>query len=126
VSGLGPAVSLVGVAVAGVGLLGLISPVRLMGLVARRRALTRLPVTLSLRIGFAILFLAGAPHCRLPNLVRGVGILEVAGALTLLALGSARLQRFVEWWLQRPASFVRSWGCGALAFGSLLAYAGAS
>jgi hypothetical protein len=126
VSGLGPAVSLVGVAVAGVGLLGLISPVRLQGLVARWRVLTRLPVTVSLRIGFAILFLAGAPQCRLPNLVRLVGILEVAGALTLLALGSARLQRLVEWWLQRPPSFVRSWGCGALAFGSLLAYAGAS
>lgn len=125
-SGLGTAVSLVGVAVAGVGLLGLASPVRLESLVARWRVLTRLPVTVSLRIGFAILFLSAAPLCRLPDLVRLVGILEVAGALTLLVLGSARLQRFVEWWLEQPPAFVRSWGCGALAFGGLLAYAGAS
>ena len=124
-SGLGAAVSLVGIAVAGVGLLGLISPVRLQGLVARWRVLTRLPVTASLRIGFAILFLAGAPQCRLPNLVRLVGILEVAGALTLLALGSARLQRFVAWWLEQPLTFARRWCSAALLFGLSLVYAGA-
>ena len=118
------AVSLLGLAVAGVGLFGLALPGRLTGLIGRWRVLTRLPVTVLLRIASASVFLAGAPQCRLPDLVRLVGILEVAGALALLTLGAARLQRFVEWWLEREPRFVRGWCCGALAFGALLAYAG--
>jgi hypothetical protein len=124
VSVLGPAVSLVGVAVAAVGALGVAAPNRLSSLVAGWPALTQLPVAFSLRIGFAILFLVGAPQCRLPELVRLVGVLEVAGAAVLLALGAVRLRRLVAWWLERPTSFVRGWAAGAVALGGLLAYAG--
>jgi hypothetical protein len=82
-------------------------------------------VTFGLRIGFGSIFLFAAPQCRLPDLVRLIGVLEFVGAAVLLGLGSARLQRFVQWWLERPLSFVRSWCLAALAFGMLLAYAGA-
>ena len=59
------------------------------------------------------------------RLVRLVGLLELAGAAILLALGSERLQRFVEWWLSRTPLFVRYWCVVALAFGVLIACAGA-
>jgi hypothetical protein len=118
-------VSLAGLAVAAIGLLGVAAPGTLIDLLARWRVLTRLPVTLSLRIGFGILFVGAASHCRLPDLVRAVGILELVGAAVLLAAGSEPLQAFVAWWLERSPAFVRYWCSGALAFGILLIYAGA-
>jgi hypothetical protein len=118
-------VSLIGVAVAAIGLLGVAAPGQLIALLARSRVVTRLPVTVAVRIGLGMLFLFAAPHCRLPDFVRVMGVLEFASAATLLGLGSARLERFVAWWLERPYSFVRYWCSGALGLGLLLAYAGA-
>jgi hypothetical protein len=117
-------VSLTGLAVAAIGLLGVAAPATLIDLLTRWRVLTRLPVTLGLRVGSGILFLVAAAHCRLPDIVRAVGILELVGATVLLVAGSARLQGFVAWWLQRSPAFVRCWCAGALAFGILLAYSG--
>lgn len=124
--GLAVIVSLAGIAVAAVGLLGVAAPGRLKGILARWRFLTGFPVTLGLRIASGGVFLFGAPYCRLPDLVRLVGVLEILGAALLLLLGPARLQRFVEWWLERPPAFVRYWCSAAFAFGILLAYAGVS
>jgi hypothetical protein len=118
-------VSLAGLAVAAIGLLGVAAPAELTNRLARWRVLTRLPMTLGLRVGFGILFLVAAPHCRLPDLVRIVGILELAGAAVLLVAGSGRLDRFVAWWLERSPAFVRCWCSAALALGILLTYSGA-
>ena len=118
-------VSLAGVAVAAIGLLGLAAPGQLTDLLARWRILTGFPVTVALRVGFGTLFLVAAPHCRLPDVIRPIGVLEFAAAVLLLGLGSGRLQRFVAWWLERTPSFVRCWCSAALGFGILLATAGA-
>ena len=118
-------VSMAGIVVAAIGLLGLVAPGQLTDLLARWRILTALRVTIALRIGFGTLFLVAAPYCRLPDVVRIVGVIEFAGAMVLLGLGSGRLRRFVAWWLERPPSFVRYWCSAAFSFGLLLAYAGA-
>ena len=117
-------VSLAGIGVAGVGLLGVTAPNQLAMLLARWRVLTGLPVTLAMRLGFGALFVAAAPSCRLPDFVRLIGLLELIGAVVLVTLGAARLQQFVAWWLGRPPSFVRYWCLAAFAFGSVLTYAG--
>ena len=117
-------VSLAGVGVAGIALLGIATPSQLANLLARWRVLTGIPVTLALRLGFGTLFVLAAPSCRFPGFVRLIGVLELSGAVALVVSGAARLQRFVEWWLARPPSFVRYWCLAALAFGVLLAYAG--
>jgi hypothetical protein len=118
------AVSLAGLAVAAIGLLGVAAPTALTTLLTRWRVLTQLPVTLGLRLAFGLLFLVAAPHCRLPDLVCVVGILELIGAAVLLVAGPEPLKSFVTWWLQRSPAFVRYWCSGALAFGILLAYSG--
>jgi hypothetical protein len=118
-------VSLAGIAVAAIGLLGVVAPGQLTLLIGSWRILTWLPVTAALRVGLGILFLAAASSCRVPDLVRAVGILEFAGATGLLVLGSERLRRFVAWWLSRPPLFIRCWCLTAIAFGILLAYSGA-
>jgi hypothetical protein len=119
------AVSLAGIVVAAIGLLGLAAPGQLTGLLARWRILTAFRVTVALRLAFGTLFLVAAPYCRLPDVVRMVGVIELAGAVVLLALGSDRLRRFVAWWLERRPPFVRYWCSAAFSFGILLVYAGA-
>lgn len=118
-------VSLAGLAVAAIGLLGVAAPATLTRFLGNWRVLTRLPVTFTLRIVFGCVFVLAASDCRLPSLVRLVGFLEFGGAAALLVLGAVRLEGFVEWWLQRPASFVRYWCVAAFALGILLLYAGA-
>lgn len=118
-------VSLAGLAVAGIGVFGVVAPANLKRLLERWRVMTSLPVTLVIRILFGCIFVIAAPDCRLPTVVRLIGFLEFAGAAVLLGLGSARLVRFVEWWLQQSSSFVRQWCLGACGLGLLLVYGGA-
>ena len=118
-------VSLVGLAVGGIGLLGVAAPTRFKRLLGDWRVLAGLPVTFALRILFGSIFVIAAPDCRLPVLVLLIGLLEFGGAAVLLGLGAGRLERFVEWWLQRSSSFVRFWCLGAFTLGMVLLYAGA-
>ena len=118
-------VSLTGLAVAGIGLFGVAAPANLILLLGSWRVMTRLPVTFAIRILSGSIFVMAAPDCRLPMVVRLVGVLEFGGAAVLLGLGAGRLERFVEWWLQRPSSFVRYWCLGASGLGILLLYGGA-
>lgn len=118
-------VSLAGLAVAGIGLFGVFVPDTLRRLLRDWRVMTSLRVTVLIRILFGCIFVVAASDCRLPTLVRLIGFLEFASAAMLLALGARRLERFVEWWLQRPSSFVRYWCLGAFGLGLLLVYGGA-
>jgi hypothetical protein len=118
-------VSLAGLAVAGIGLFGVVAPTSLTRLLGSWRVMTKLPVTLAIRLLFGCVFVFAAPGCRLPTVVRLIGFLEFGGAAVLLGLGARRLERFVEWWLQRPSSFVRYWCLGASALGIVLIYGGA-
>ena len=118
-------VSLAGLVVAGIGFLGVVAPANLTRLLGNWRVVTTLPVTFALRIVSGSIFVIAAPDCRLPTLVRLIGFIEFGGAAVLLGLGARRLERFVEWWLQRPSSFVRYWCLGASGLGILLLYGGA-
>ncbi len=123
--GLAVLVSLVGLAVAAIGLLAVVSPIRLTRLLNSQRVLNGLPVTFAVRIVTGSIFVVAAPDCRVPTLVRLIGLLEFGGAAVLLGLGGERLGGFVEWWLERSSSFVRYWSLGALTLGTLILYAGA-
>ena len=56
-------VSLAGIGVAGIDLLGVAAPNQLASFIARWRVLIGLPVTLALRLGFGTLFVVAAPSC---------------------------------------------------------------
>ena len=118
-------VSLTGLAVSGIGLFGVVAPANLKRLLGDWRVMTRLPVTVAIRILFGCIFVIAATDCRLLTAVRLIGFLEFASAAVLLGLGAQRLERFVEWWLQRPSSFVRYWCLNGSALGILLIYSGA-
>ncbi len=117
-------VTVLGVLIAAIGLMGVLSPRSLMALVQRRRGPARFWFAVSIRLVLGVAFLAVAPDCRAPMVVRAVGVVWIAAALGLVVLGTSRLDKFIEWWLGRSLTYVRLWASGAIAFGALLIYAG--
>ncbi len=118
-------VSVLGVLIAAIGLLGVAKPKSLIDLAAYWRNPTRFWVAVLFRLILGVVLLFAAPTCRLPMLVRVVGILAIVAAVGILALGPTRLDAFIRWWLVRSPAFIRSWALIAVAFGVLLIYAGA-
>jgi hypothetical protein len=118
-------VSLLGAAIAAIGLLGAVSPARMIGLITRLQPASRLWLAVGARLVIGVVFVLAADGCRMPQLVRVVGVIAIVAAAALALLGPRRFEAFVGWWLRRPASMIRSWAAVAVAFGALLIYAGA-
>ena len=99
-------------------------PAKLIGLVARWRASMLQPPAAAVRIALGVLFLIAAPYCRAPGVVRFVGVVTLAAALILIAIGRSRFERFMTWWFERSPGFMRLWALVAIVFGVLLFWAG--
>ena len=67
-------------------------------------------------------FLAVAPDCRAPGVVRIVGVMGVVAGIGILVMGWARLDASIGGWL-RPTP-IRLWATIAIAIGGLLVSAG--
>jgi hypothetical protein len=118
-------VSLFGVLIAAIGLVGVVQPSRLVRTLADWGAQKRLGVAVAVRLVMGVVLLIAAPSCRLPEVVRVVGVIALVAALVLPLLGSKRFEAFVGWWFARPPGFIRGWSLVAVAFGALLLYSGA-
>lgn len=118
------AVALFGAAIAGLGVLGCLRPDSLIRFVqASWRPSTGLYLAIAIRVVFGLVLLAAAGESRFPGILRVLGVVALAAAAILPLIGRARLQRFVQWWIERPAVFVRAWAVAAAAFGAFLLYA---
>ncbi len=117
-------VSVLGVLVVAIGVMGVVTPRTVIALIQRWQGPGRFWFAVGIRLALGVVFLIVAPDCRAPMVVRAVGGVAIAAALGMLALGRARLDRFIEWWLGRPLTHVRLWATGAIAFGALLVYSG--
>ena len=107
-----------------IGLMGVLNPRSMMALAQRHRGPVSFWFAVSFRLVLGAVFLAVAPDCHAPMVVRVTGVVSIAAALGLVVLGTARLDKFIEWWLGRSLTYVRLWASGAIAFGALLIYAG--
>lgn len=116
-------VSLLGAAMLFVGVIGLVRPERLAALVEHWSSPARYRFAVVVRFLIGAFLIVAAPACRMPGVVRAVGVLAIAAAVALLFLGRARLDAFVRWWLAHPST-IRPAGLFAAAFGSLLMSAG--
>ncbi len=76
-----------------------------------------------IRLVLGAMFLAVAPDCRAPQVIRVVGAISIVAAIAILILGRVRLDAFIEWWLGRP-ELIRVSATAVIAFGGLLVYAG--
>jgi hypothetical protein len=118
------AIAAFGLFVLALGVLGVARPAALIGLVERPwRSRAGFHVAVGLRAVLGVLLLAAASSTRFPRVIGALGVLSLIAAVSIPLLGYERLRRFVEWWVARPADFVRAWSLLACAFGSFLIYA---
>ena len=117
-------VSVFGVVIGLIGVMGLASPRSLIKLIQQWQSPGRFWFAVAVRVVLGLVFLAVAPECRAPLVVRIVGVVSIAAAIGILVMGRARLDAFIEWWVRRPPALFRLWAPMAIAFGALLVYAG--
>ena len=117
-------VPVLGVVIALIGVMGLANPRSLNKLVQRWQSPARFGFAVVIRVVLGVVFLAVAPDCRAPLVVRIVGVISIVAAIAILVLGRVRLDAFIEWWLRCPPALLRLWATVAIAFGALLVYAG--
>lgn len=118
------ALAAVGLLILALGMLGVVRPAALMGLIERPwRSRVGLYLAVAFRAVLGVFLVAAASSSRFPWLIGGLGVLALLAAIAFPLLGYARMRRFVDWWMARPAGFVRGWALAACAFGALLVYA---
>ena len=113
----------VGLAAIGFAGIGLVRPPRLLGVV---RDLWLKPgalyLAVAIRVALGVALIMVAPTSRFPDVFYVLGLVILTAAIIGLVLGTARLGRFIEWWLARPEPFIRTWSALAIGFGVFLIY----
>jgi hypothetical protein len=120
-------VTVIGVLASLVGLVGAISPDTIRQIAGRFRGAAGRYASAITRLMVGALLVWTGSACR-PDMpwvgwtVRGIGVLAIAAALTLLLMGHARFQAILDWSLSRP-EFLRGTSLIALVVGVFLIYA---
>jgi hypothetical protein len=110
-------VSMVSIFVAGMGVLGLVSPARIVSFVSCWQSKTGLWVAFIVRLAFGISLWLVAPASRTPVVLRALAVVSVVSALVLPFIGVARFKSILSWWFSRSPGFMRVWLAVALVFG---------
>jgi hypothetical protein len=117
-------VSLVGLALIFVGILGIVNPQRLADTVRAWPVRGRFLTVVGVRLVIGITFIFAAPATRFPTVILVLGVVAVVAAVALILVGSKRVDALVEWWFRQPAGFTRGWSMLAVLLGVGLVYAG--
>ena len=113
----------ISVLIAALGALGIISPARLLAFVRRVQTPGGVYVAAALRLVLGVVLLLVAPASKAPDLLRVIGVLAVAAALSTPFVGLARWRRLVEWGWGQGSLVVRAWAAIPLALGLYVAWA---
>ena len=117
-------VALFGIAVAAMGLVGVVRPSDLIRFIENAwRTKTVFYVAIASRLALGAVLIAAASDCRFPLAIRVIGVISLVGAAAVALMGHERLRAFVQWWIEAPAGFIRGWAAVAFAFGAFLVYA---
>jgi hypothetical protein len=111
-----------GLAIAAIGLLGVVSPERLLGLVRAVQTPSGLYVAAAVRLLLGVALWLAAPGSRAPELFRGLGAFVFLAGVATPFFGLPRYRKLLEWWQARGAAFTRVWALVACAFGLCIVY----
>jgi len=115
-------VIVVGLLITAIGLLGLVSPERLIHFVKSVQTPAGLYSAAGLRVLLGVALWFAAPASRAPDVLRILAVLVFVAGLITPSFGLERSRKLLEWWWSRGGAFIRVWGCIASAFGLLLIY----
>ena len=114
---------ILGLAIAGVGTLGVVAPSVLLEFGRSLQTTNALYVVAAVRVVFGAVLLWAAQGSRMPTLFRVVGaLIMIAGAFTPF-FGIERSRAMFDWWSSQGALFTRACAIVAIAFGLFVAYA---
>lgn len=117
-------VSLIGIALGLLAAVGIFAPFRVAAWLGGWPASRRYYVAILQRAVIGSLFLWAAPSCRTPRIIFWLGVLTLAAAAIVLAIGPRRLDTLVTWWLEIPAPLMVASYSAVAVFGCFLVYAG--
>jgi hypothetical protein len=117
------AVTIVGLMVAALGLIGLVAPSRLLNFGQSLLTESGLYAVAAVRVVFGLLLVIGARASRNPRTLRVIGgVIIIAGLLTPL-FGVARSESMFNWLSAQGLAFVRVIALLAFALGAFIVYA---
>src|SRR4030042_3202966 len=102
-------VSVVSIFIACMGILGLVSPARMVSFVSRWQSKTGLWVAFIVRLAFGISLWLVAPTSRASVVLQVLAVLSVVSALVLPLIGISRFKSILSWWSSRSPGFMRVW-----------------
>ena len=103
---------------------GIVTPKALVGSVLRFwRHSSAMYLAVAIRIGLGILFIMVADQTSFPGVFNFLGYLMIIAAVLITLIGRERLDKFMQWWRDKPAIFIRTWLVFGLLFGVFIYYA---
>lgn len=115
-------VTILGVLVVLLGLVGLIVPARFRAIFDHMSSRSRFIAAVVLRLAVGALLWFAADALRYPHVMRIIAAVAIAAAVGVLIMGQDRLDRLVTWWLTLPDGLLRLSAVFAAAFGAFLVY----
>ncbi len=116
-------VALFGCFVVAIGLVGAVSPPRLLTLVGRLVSKQGLFFIAGLRLCLGIALWLSADSSRAPHFLQIVGAIAIVSGLVTPFVGVRRFDAIMGWWAGRAPDLVRVWCVGLLLFGMSLVWA---
>ena len=118
-------VSIFGALIALIGLIGIVVPRYFIEVIGNWKSESRFIAAVGIRMVMGVICLSAAPASRMPLVVQVIGIIAIVAAASALLVGRERLDRLIDWWLERPPIIVRMSAAFAAGFGILMVFAGA-
>ena len=112
-----------GLLIIAVGALGVVSPPRLLALVARLQSQRGLYAVAAIRVVFGAAFLMAAAGSRAPAFLQILGVISVIAGVATPFFGVQRFQAVLSWWSLRPAVVLRLWCLVVVLLGAAIVWA---
>jgi hypothetical protein len=117
------AVTLFGVFIAVLGVVGFLSPPRLLALVARAVSQLGLYLIAGIRLLLGVTLLIIAPSSNAPAYLQILGVVAIFSGIVTPFFGVRRFERMVDWWRKLPTWSLRLWSVFVFVFGLSLIWA---
>jgi len=115
-------IAIMGVLIAFIGALGILSPGKFRGLLQQWPSRARFWSAVVIRLIFGALFIWLADELRYPLAMKILGGISIIAAVAVLLMGRESLDRLVNWWLGRGDGLLRLGASLAMLFGVFLVH----